>query len=82
VIFTNPTSHRGLISKIYEELKKLDFIESNNPVKKWGTELKREFSTEELQMAEKHLKKHLTSLAIRVIQTKTTLRFHLTEWLR
>ena len=46
-IFTNPTSDRGLISNIYKELKKLDFRKPNNPIKKWGTELNQEFSTEE-----------------------------------
>jgi hypothetical protein len=44
--------------------------------KKWGTELNREFSTEEYQMAGKHLKK--SSLDIRELQIKPTLRFHLT----
>jgi hypothetical protein len=46
-IFTNPTSDRGLISNIYKELKKLDSIEPNSSIKKWGTELNKEFSTEE-----------------------------------
>jgi hypothetical protein len=46
-IFTNPTSDRGLISKIYKELKKLITKKPNNPVKKWGIELNREFTTEE-----------------------------------
>ena len=46
-IFINPTSDRGLIPNIYKELKKLNSRESNNPIKKWGTELKKEFSTEE-----------------------------------
>jgi hypothetical protein len=46
-IFTNPTSDRGLISKIYKELKKAVSREPNNPIKKWSTELNREFSTKE-----------------------------------
>ena len=46
-IFSNPTSDRRLISNIYKELKKLDSREPNNPIKKWGTELNKEFSTEE-----------------------------------
>jgi hypothetical protein len=48
-IFTNPTSYRGLISNIYKELKMLDSREPNNPIKKWGTELNREFSTEDTE---------------------------------
>jgi len=32
-IFTNPTSDKGLISDIYEELEKLDSREANNPIK-------------------------------------------------
>ena len=56
-IFINPTSDRGLMSNIYKEVKKLDSREWNNPIKKWGTELNKEFSTEEYWKAEKHLKK-------------------------
>ena len=40
------------------------------------TELNREFSTEESQMTKKHLKKFSTSLVIRELQIKTTVRFH------
>jgi hypothetical protein len=46
-IFTYPKSDRGLISNIYKELKKVDFRKSNNPIKKWGSELNKEFSPEE-----------------------------------
>jgi hypothetical protein len=75
--FPNPTSNRGIISNVYKELKKVNSREPNTLTKKWGTELNNEFSTEESQMAEKHLKKCSTSLVIREVQVKTTLRFHL-----
>jgi hypothetical protein len=55
----NPKSEGGLISNIYKELKKLDSRKPNNPIKKWGTELNKEFSAEEYRMAEKHLKKNV-----------------------
>jgi hypothetical protein len=74
-IFTNPTFERGLILKIYKELKKLTSIKPNSPIKKWGY---REFTTEESRMAKKHSKKCLKFLEIREMQIKTTLRFHLT----
>ena len=63
-IFTNPKSDRGLISNIYKELKREDPREPNNSIKKWGTELNKEFSYEELQMDEMHLKKCSTSLIL------------------
>src|SRR5262245_65074363 len=60
-IFTYPKSDRGLISNIYKELKKVDFRKSNNPIKKWGSELNKEFSPEEYRMAEKHRSEEHTS---------------------
>jgi hypothetical protein len=65
------------IQYIYKELKEVDSRKSNNPIKKWGSELNKEFSSEEYRMAEKHLKKCSASLIIREMQIKTTLRFHL-----
>jgi hypothetical protein len=52
----DPKSNRGLISNIYKEPKKLHSRKPNNLIKNWGTELNKEFSTEEYRMAEKHLK--------------------------
>jgi hypothetical protein len=46
-IFTYPKSDRGLISNIYKELKKVDSRKSNNPLKRWGSDLNKEFSPEE-----------------------------------
>ena len=42
-IFTNPTSDRGPKSNIYKELKKLDSRKPNNTIKKWGTEINKEY---------------------------------------
>jgi hypothetical protein len=75
---TDPKSDRELISKIYKELKKLTSKKPNNPILKWGTELNREFMTEESWMAEKHLNKCVKSLVMREMQIKITLKFHLT----
>ena len=44
-IFTNPKSGRGQISNIYKELKKLDSRETSNTIKRWGTDLNKEFPT-------------------------------------
>lgn len=49
------TSDRGLASKIYKELKKLDTKNPNNLIREWGTELIRKLSTEESGMVKKLL---------------------------
>jgi hypothetical protein len=72
------TSGKGLITRIYRKFKKLNSPKINEPIKKWATELNKTFSKEEIQMAKKHIKKCSPSLAIKEMQIKTTLRFHLT----
>jgi hypothetical protein len=59
-IFASYTSDKGLITRIYRELKKLNSPKINEPIKKWATELNRTFTKEEVQMAKKHMKKMLT----------------------
>jgi hypothetical protein len=71
------TLDKGLITRIYWELKKLDSPKINEPIKKWTTELNRTFSKEEIQMAKKHMKKWSPSSAIKEMKIKTTLRFYL-----
>jgi hypothetical protein len=67
-----------VITRIYRQLKKLNSPKMNEPIKKWATELNRNFSKKEVQMAKKHMKKCSPFLAIKEMQIKTTLRFHFT----